>query len=62
MVRACRSMPQYNGCWVVEKRLRSPPLERVMFPTLSIPSGYAGEGASISIKGVQATAASLVSL
>jgi hypothetical protein len=26
MVRACRSIPQYNGCCLVSHRLRSPPL------------------------------------
>ena len=47
--------------WVlggVESHEVSSSLERD-FPTASIPSGYAGEGASISIKGLELTAASV---
>jgi hypothetical protein len=56
MLRACRSRPQYNGCGAWEKRLRAPPFLRDHSPTTSIPPRYAEEGASISIKRLQATA------
>jgi hypothetical protein len=55
MLRACKSSPQYNGGCCGEKRLRSPPLARVMWPSLRIPPGYAEEGASISINALERT-------
>jgi len=40
-LRACRSTPQSYWCWLVEHRLRSPPLKCMAFPNASIPLGYA---------------------
>ena len=44
MVRACRSMPPYKGCWLVEKRLRSPPLLRDCFLLLASHCGMRRRG------------------
>jgi len=44
MVRAGRSIPQYNGGCALAKRLRSPPGERVAVPHASIPPGDAEGG------------------
>jgi hypothetical protein len=59
-VRACRSIPQENGGGVVYNRVEgSSLLITSVFPPFSRTQWSAGEGDSISIKGLQATLNSL---
>jgi hypothetical protein len=53
MVRACRAMPQYNGCCLVENRLRSPPLLRY-FPHYQHTTVVCGGGGLNKYQGVGA--------